>query len=282
MKLEYTIVLIKLSLVLLLTLLTAPSCLSFSNRLLRDAGCTMQNYRGNEAVYGMGISFVPILIFSLAFALLLFPEQQPLFMLYLFGVLAVGFAGLLDDLIGNKEIKGLRRHIKSFFHGELTTGFVKAFVGVGAAFIIAVSISKNIWDLTLNLVIIASFTNALNLLDLRPGRCTKVFMLAGFFLVLLNLERFISLIPLLVMLAASGIYVGRDLRELYMLGDTGSNILGITLGFFYSVSASSSGKAVIAVILLSLNILAERVSITKLISNNRFLNYLDSLGRSNG
>ena len=85
---------------------------------------------------------------------------------------------------------------------------------------------------------------------------------------------------LLILLTAAGIYLGRDLGELYMLGDTGSNILGITLGYFCTLSFGLAGRLTIVGILLLLNLAAEKISISKVISRSRLLNYLDHLGRS--
>jgi len=64
-----------------------------------------------------------------------------------------------------------------------------------------------------------------------------------------------------------------------MLGDTGANILGISLGYYSTLFLSFSGKLMLLVLLILLNIAAERLSISALINNSRILSYLDSLGR---
>jgi UDP-GlcNAc:undecaprenyl-phosphate/decaprenyl-phosphate GlcNAc-1-phosphate transferase len=117
---------------------------------------------------------------------------------------------------------------------------------------------------------------------LRPGRCIKVFSTLGFIILLTNLNEILVLLPLIVVLTASIIYARYDLKEICILGDTGSNILGITLGYFSSITYETIDKIIIFFALFTINALAEKFSITKIISNNRVLNYLDNLGRSSG
>ena len=97
-----------------------------------------------------------------------------------------------------------------------------------------------------------------------------------------NLKDAIILLPLIIILVSSIVYMSYDLRELCMLGDTGSNIFGITLGYFSSVEFETTSKILIFLALITINFIAEKVSITEIISNNRIFNYLDSLGRSRG
>ncbi len=274
--------LIKVLLLFCAALLITPKCIRATEGLLREAGCTQKNYRGCEVVSEMGVLFIPILLILSSAGMLFFPAYNRIYSYHLLLVFIMGFAGLLDDLIGNKAIKGLRRHISQFFKGRLTTGFFKAFAGLFGSFIVSLQISSHISDFFLNICIMVLFTNALNLMDLRPGRCIKVFEVIGIVLILLNLRNIVLCIPLLILLTAAILYLRQDLKELCMLGDTGSNILGITLGYFCVLSFGFIGKLVIFIILLLLNLAAEKVSISKIISQNRILNYLDHLGRSSG
>lgn len=280
MNINSMIVTVKILAVILLTIIVAQHSIKLSLSLLSEAGCALKNYRGNEVVFGMGIAFLPILLTTTA---LLFFVDRKLFSVYipyLFAVCSIGFAALLDDLIGNKQIKGLKNHILSFYRGQLTTGFIKAFVGLASSFVISLVISVRLFDFILNMLIIALFTNALNLMDLRPGRCIKVFLLLGFAILIINIKDIIIMLPLIVMAASAIIYLKYDLKELCMLGDTGSNILGITLGYYSALTFDSLSKLIILTALFSLNLAAEKISISKTIANNRFLNFLDNLGRS--
>ena len=272
----------KILIIILFTILVSNKIIVLSIKLLKDADCTLKNYRGFEVIFGMGIVFVPIIITSLALTLMLYNRLSLIYTHYLFAVSAIGFAGLLDDLIGNKQVKGLKNHIKSFIKGDLTTGFIKAFIGIISSIIISFGISKNIFDFLLNIFNIALFTNALNLMDLRPGRCIKVFLFLGFIILVTSLSEILTLLPLVIILTASITYMNYDLKEVCILGDTGSNILGITLGYFSSLVFDSTGKIILFFVLFIINALAEKFSITKLISNNRVLDYLDNLGRSSG
>lgn len=274
--------LVKIVLLLAGTLLLTPKCIRTIEQLLREAGCVLKNYRGCEVVSGMGILFIPILLMTSSSAMLLFPHYNRIYGDHLFLVFAMGFAGLLDDFIGNKAIKGLRKHILQFIKGRLTTGFFKAFTGFFVSLIAAFYMSSGLWDFLLSLCIMALFTNALNLMDLRPGRCVKVFLAIGILLILFNIKKVVGYVPLLIMMTSGGLYLKNDLKELCMLGDTGSNILGITLGYFCALSFGLRGKLIIFIVLLLLNLAAEKVSISKIISHNPILNYLDQLGRSSG
>lgn len=282
MTINYILFFLKFAIIVLFTMYVSNKFIALSYNLLYNAGCILKNYRGNEVVFGMGAVFVPILIAAVTLSLFLYSTEYFRYLGYLFAVSIIGFAGLLDDLIGNKHIKGIKNHISSFTNGQLTTGFIKAFLGFVSSVFISYGISKGSIDLLLNIFIIALFTNTLNLMDLRPGRCIKVFMAAGFIVFFANLGDMIILIPFLIILTASLVYLNYDLKEMCILGDTGSNILGITLGYFSSIVFESVNKVIIFFILLTLNLIAEKVSISKLIANNRFLNFLDNLGRSSG
>jgi len=271
---------IQILLVILFSVIIAQHSIKLSLTLLKDAGCTLKNYRGNEVVFGTGIAFMPVLITSGALLFLFNSSIYDMYIVYLFAVCSMGFAALLDDLIGNKQIKGIKNHISSFFHGHLTTGFIKAFIGAVSALVISLAISISVLDLLLNILCIALFTNALNLMDLRPGRCIKVFLFVGLSIIIVNITDIAVLMPLVILLASVLIYMRYDLREICMLGDTGSNILGITLGYYSALAFDTAGKIIIVTVLLAVNAAAEKISISKLIANNRFLSFLDNLGRS--
>lgn len=272
--------LFKIFIIILFTIFISQKSVTLSIKLLKNAHCTSKNYRGFDVILGVGIAFVPIIISCLAFAMLVFSSEHLNYTPYLFTVCVIAFAGLLDDLTGNKQIKGLKNHIKSFIKGELTTGFIKAFIGFVASIIISFGISKNFFDFMLNTFNIALFTNALNLMDLRPGRCIKFFLFSGFVIIAVSLSNIFEMLPLIIMMIASIIYIRYDLKEICLLGDTGSNILGITLGYFSALNFNTINKIILFCALFMINASAEKISISKLISNNKVLSYLDNIGRS--
>jgi UDP-GlcNAc:undecaprenyl-phosphate GlcNAc-1-phosphate transferase len=121
-------------------------------------------------------------------------------------------------------------------------------------------------------------TNAFNLLDLRPGRATKAFVLLGLGLSigsgsprqLWSLGLFAA--PALV----AGLY---DLRERAMLGDTGANLLGALGGLWLVLALSATGQLIALALLVAVTIYGELRSISGFIERTPGLRQLDSLGR---
>lgn len=274
------VLVIKISLIAIITVLIARQCIIWSLTLLREAGCITLNFKNKEIAVGVGIAFIPVYITVQCLALLLFPNLYDTYIFFAFVICAIGFVGFLDDMIGDKHTKGLRKHIASFLKGKLTTGFIKAFIGMAISFIISLRLSVDFFELILNMLTMALFTNTLNLMDLRPGRCAKFFLLIGGIFMLSKFSLLPDNIPLFIMMISVFIYIKYDLGEYCMLGDTGSNILGVTLGFYSILLFDTWMKSALLACLLIINIAAEKISITKLIEKNRLLSFFDNLGRS--
>lgn len=239
-----------------------------------------ENYRKKPVPSIGGIAYIPLLLIISLLLSPIMPVYDEKGILFMFIMSCIGFIGLLDDLLGDKSTKGIKGHIKKTVSGMPTTGILKALTGVALAYIASVRISSDMLEFVLNMFIISLFTNTINLLDLRPGRAVKSFLIVSVILILLNAFRVYVLIPLLILHVVSWVYIEYDLSEECMLGDTGSNILGITLGYYSALLLSFNCKMLLLVVLITLNILSERVSITEIINKNRFLSYLDNLGRS--
>lgn len=266
--------------ILILVFITSKITMKLTVDMLLRSNCIRKNFRGKEVVYCGGIAFLPILISTTMLCMYFFKYEYVVYSFYILGISAVGFAGVLDDTIGEKSIKGILNHFKSFLHGHLTTGFLKAFIGGITSVIVSFSISSGTLDFCVNTINIALFTNTLNLMDLRPGRSAKVFLFVGLFIFAANIRSYIAFLPLGIALVMAAAYLPYDLKELCMQGDTGSNILGITLGYYSSINSSLSVKLLLLLTLLTLNLLSEKVSLTMLISKNKFLSFLDGIGRS--
>ena len=144
-------------------------------------------------------------------------------------MMAMFFAGIIDDTIGNRDVSGLKGHFKSLFKGKLTTGGFKALFGGFVGLIISISISKNIYDIVINTLIIALSTNLMNLFDLRPGRAIKVYLVISLvlFFTLGGYTRNLLLLIFPNVLA----YFNFDLKAKAMMGDTGSNVLEYQLEY---------------------------------------------------
>jgi UDP-N-acetylmuramyl pentapeptide phosphotransferase/UDP-N-acetylglucosamine-1-phosphate transferase len=241
--------------------------------------CTAVNYNGRHIPAIGGIVFIPILLVAILLLLLNRPENFVGYISYLTLVLSMGFVGIIDDLIGVRSIKGLFNHIRSTLKGTITTGFLKALTGLLVSWIICLGMTRSYFELVLNVLIISLFANTINLFDLRPGRAIKVYMSMSLVLLIAAAGRLTEAVPVIILDMAALCYIVYDLREICMLGDTGANILGITLGYYSSLFLGFKGKLIILALLVFINLMAERLSISSLINRNKVLSYLDSLGR---
>jgi len=196
--------------------------------------------------------------------------------------LAVGGAaalGMIDDLTGAADIKGLRGHLGALRSGEVTTGTVKL-VGLGATGLVAGAVARRgrggLVDALLAGAVVAGSANLANLFDLRPGRATKVFLAA-------------SAAPILRGGATGAVLTGpasaaaallpEDLGELSMLGDTGANALGAAWGVGAAASMRRPALLVTVAALVGLTLASERVSFSQVIERTPVLRELDGLGR---
>jgi hypothetical protein len=126
-------------------------------------------------------------------------------------------------------------------------------------------------------VVIASSANLANLLDLRPGRCTKVFL--PLWVVGCLLDPTAGAWSAGLAGAAAGTFP-LDLGERGMLGDAGANALGAVVGVLL-VTGPAWLLWALAVVLLGLQAASERVSFSRVIDGNRWLRAVDRLGRQN-
>ncbi len=247
------------------------------NMLIRSKTLEL-NYKKEEIPICMGLLFVFVQIISIGITLLLTEVNNKYIISYLFALTLMGMVGLLDDLIGDKNVKGFKGHIKSFFKGTLTTGGIKAGIGFFVALFISIMISQNLVDIVINTLLISLFTNLTNLFDLRPGRTIKVFILLSLIMLFtgnIGEYNFIlySFYGILV------IYFPLDLKAKAMMGDVGSNVLGITLGVYCAFTHGLIGKSIYLFILIVIHIMAEKISFSKVIENNKILRFIDDLGR---
>jgi hypothetical protein len=137
-------------------------------------------------------------------------------------------------------------------------------------------LSNGRWLLAAAVLVLA--TNALNLLDLRPGRSTKAFVLLGAGLAIGSANPR----PLwaLGLFAGPALIAGfYDLRERAMLGDTGANLLGALAGLWLVLTLSGTGQLVALALLAALTVYGELRSISKLVERTPGLRQLDSWGR---
>ncbi len=233
-----------LALALLSAWILAPAFLQTLSR----AGRTRPNYRDRALPVPFGalvpaaalVALVPLTVIDrLGPSEIFQPELLPI------SVYALGVAllGLLDDLLGSDGgPRGWRGHGAALLRGELSTGVLKAAGSLGLALLAMsyLSLSDGRWLLGTAVLVLA--TNLFNLLDLRPGRSAKAFVLLGG-----GLTIGAGLRPLwaLGLFAGPALVAGvYDLRERAMLGDTGANLLGALAGLWLVLTLSQTGQLI--------------------------------------
>jgi UDP-GlcNAc:undecaprenyl-phosphate/decaprenyl-phosphate GlcNAc-1-phosphate transferase len=265
-------------------------------RALSDGGHTRANYRGRLLPFPFGVLTLPAallalipltLVQRLTSTQLFAPELLPI-AVYALGILALG---LIDDTLARDPSgrasdddapsqRGWRGHGAAALRGELSTGALKAVGSLGLALLAmsyrGLGLSDGRWLLAAAVLVLA--TNVFNLLDLRPGRATKAFVLLGAALAIGAAD----LRPLwaIGLFAAPALVAGLyDLRERVMLGDTGANLLGALAGLWLVLRLSGTGQIIALVLLLAITLYGELRSISELIQRTPGLRQLDSWGR---
>ena len=247
--------------------------------LLMDSNVVRPNYKHDMIPVSMGIVFLPMIIINgilLAYTTTKYQNLMYLFM-FMFGMISMFFAGILDDIVGNRDVSGLKGHFKSLLKGKLTTGGFKAIFGGFVGVVISIGVSSNIFDIIINTLIIALSTNLMNLLDLRPGRAIKAYLII-IITVFITLSGYIKALPLLILPNVLA-YFNYDLRAKAMMGDTGSNVLGISIGILVVMGYSLKVRLLWLAFLIFIHLLTEKYSLTKIIEKNKILNFIDKLGR---
>ncbi|HWW91122.1 MAG TPA: hypothetical protein VNY35_10130 [Solirubrobacteraceae bacterium] len=275
----------------LLALATAALLAPAVLRGLETAGQTKLNYRGRRLACPFGVlglaaalaALIPLtLLEKLASTDVFHPEALPI-AVYALGVIALG---LVDDTLAGEgpddgaraAHRGWRGHGAAALRGELSTGALKAVGSLGLALFAMsyLSLSDGRWLLAAGVLVLA--TNLFNLLDLRPGRSTKAFVLLGAGLTIGSMD----LRPLwaLGLFAAPALVAGAyDLRERAMLGDTGANLLGALAGLWLVLTLSGTGQLIALGLLAAVTVFGELRSISALIERTPVLRELDSWGR---
>ena len=248
------------------------------NHMLNESNCTKSNFKNEMIPVCTGLIFIPVVTMNSFIAMVwLRSNQYKLPLIFLLGTLAMGAAGFIDDMLGNRNDSGLMGHFKALMKGRLTTGAFKALYGGLIALMISYLLSDHVLNILINTAIIALFTNAINLLDLRPGRAIKGFLCGT---VILSIISPFSILHILLYGLSSSViaYMPYDLKAMNMLGDVGSNILGIALGIVFITNPLST-RVVVLVLLMAFHLFTEKYSLTEIIEKNKFLKYFDQIGR---
>jgi UDP-GlcNAc:undecaprenyl-phosphate/decaprenyl-phosphate GlcNAc-1-phosphate transferase len=271
---------------LVASLIAAAAIAPTTVRALAAQGMVRENYRGAVAAFPTGIAIVTSALVALV-PLSLLDELADIDVFRagtgqaITYVIGVALLGLLDDLVGTGSgmPRGWRGHARAAAGGSMSTGALKAAGSLGLALYVMAGRGLDAGDYLLAVAVLVLATNLFNLLDLRPGRSAKALVLLGAGLTLgswdpgplWTLGLFLG--PILVLLPL-------DLRELGMLGDTGSNAIGAVAGLWLVLTLSTLGLGIAAGLLAVITLYGEFRSISALVDRTPGLRQLDLLGRS--
>lgn len=218
--------------------------------------------------------------------------------------------GLVDDVFGSSRARGFRGHLSALHGGRVTTGLVKL-AGISLASLVVAFVLANVapwgvdatggaWTAPTVLITVVAGTaialtsNLVNLLDLRPGRAIKAYLVLGVAGALsaaalvgpitgLPVPADVVVLDVIVLIAfvvGPAVAVWRyDLGEQGMLGDAGANAMGAVAGLLVVSGLSLPVLILYAVGVLALNLLSERISFSAVIDRTLWLRRLDELGR---
>lgn len=270
-----------IGLLALIGLIALPASLRF----LRSHRMTVPNYAGEVIPVGTGA--VLIVLYMALYGLLKMKAVLDVsgmddseIQAYFPALLLVFAAGWTDDTIGERSVKGIRGHFNSWRQsGTLTTGAVKAVV-IGLAALWVVTGGSRTWvEVCIGWVTIVMTANAMNLLDVRPGRAWKGFY-AGAAAVAIADPGWAGNVWLLPAIAGGLALMPGDLRGRHMLGDCGANLLGFALGCAIVDTFPLWIQTVCLLVLAAIHRTAEKDSITAWIDKHKWVRWLDRLGRA--
>lgn len=255
---------------LLVAVVSAPLIIRF----LSENGITKQNYKKELIPVGTGLLFpwtfvativVASLISKFVGSVELYDRQVlPLTIL----LIGCSFTGFIDDRLSNENVRGIFNHLKFLLKGTLTSGGIKAIFGLTISLFVALFLYDDIARIAFSTLIIAFSMNAINLIDLRPGRALKTYIFTALFLFVLPLMVDSAVAPVwhfqLALIMPAIVLLSSDSRAKSMLGDTGSNALGAILGFILaSNNYSLPLNGIILGALILFNLVTDRWSLSK-------------------
>jgi UDP-N-acetylmuramyl pentapeptide phosphotransferase/UDP-N-acetylglucosamine-1-phosphate transferase len=245
-----------------------------------------ENYRGRSVPTAAGV-VIPVAVFAIeagrvvAGASGIGPDvglTEP-WLLVLLAVSGFALLGAIDDLIGSAAHRGFRGHLRELLRGRPTTGALKLVGGACIALAVVAPLAASSPDrLFVDAAIVALAANVGNLLDRAPGRAIKG-SLVGFAALAAATGFQAVLAPVAAVVGAGmGLFLD-DLHEHLMLGDSGSNVLGVVLGLGVVLAAGPAARNLVLVVLVAINATGELVSFSAVIDAVPPLRLLDRAGR---
>lgn len=298
------------------SILASAALLIAFRGVLESPALKRTNYRGADVPTGAGLLFAPVVLLAwiaveaIAWrnagrvASVSLTRGMDSVLVLTLGMCLVGF---MDDVAGGGKARGFSGHLRRALRGDFTTGAMKAALGFAVALAAAAPVALprhgghasvfGAW--LLDAAVVALSANLFNLMDLRPGRALKVFLPSAMLALSLT-ERYrhpvsgtgawmsaaggfrpdeAYLVPAVCVIAVALVLLPGDLRERFMIGDAGSNVIGAVAGLGLVLGLPFWWRLGALGMLLALNLISEKVSYTEIIAGNRVLHWLDSLGR---
>ncbi|MFO7820147.1 MAG: glycosyl transferase family 4 [Halanaerobacter sp.] len=263
-------------LLIVVTILLTKISFALILDLLKRGGSIAKNYRSQEIPYGYGLVYGLNLVIILVLGTLVGVYNLKVSTKFIILVLTMTLIGIIDDTLGRKDFQGFKGHLKALFcRGQLTTGLLKMVFSFITIFYLFFYWSFDLFSSLLSTLIVLLGANLINLLDLRPGRALKGFILLSGLIVLVG-DDFLFLAPILIMVLLS---LPLDLKAKGMMGDVGANLLGALWGLIFIINSTQLEQLIVLSGLIVLNSYSEIYSLTNLIADNKLLNFLDQWGR---
>jgi UDP-GlcNAc:undecaprenyl-phosphate/decaprenyl-phosphate GlcNAc-1-phosphate transferase len=230
------------------------------------------NYRGVRLSVWLGVVVAAAAVVLTAVAAIAHPRLGWIIV----GIVAVFLSGLYDDSRPHRT-RGIRAQLAALRRGEVTPGVVKLVVIGAASAFTAWMLGARGGRFVLGAAVIAGSANLWNLLDVRPGRSLKAFLPPAVALAATAGSSSAWLFGGLAAIAA--IAMPFDLRERAMLGDCGANVLGFVIGVGMLLVLPTVWLGIVLAALVVLHVLADTVTLSRLIERAPPLRWLDGLAR---
>jgi len=256
-------------------------------RLFVHGNCLAENFKGEMIPQGIGVTFALYILPWYTLYLVInnyYPNdlvEIGSMLIMITALYTASLLGFIDDILGSRDALGLKGHIKALLSGRLTTGIIKAAGVLIISLIASIFLSFGFWTILINTLLTALFTNLLNMLDLRPGRAIKfyIFLTLIFGINALLTGKYYSFILILPLIGSVIGYFPFDLKARCMMGDAGSNLLGISAGILSIIQFGYYGKLILLFLLIIIHAITEKHSLSDVIKHSRLLSFFDNLGR---
>jgi UDP-N-acetylmuramyl pentapeptide phosphotransferase/UDP-N-acetylglucosamine-1-phosphate transferase len=240
-------------------------------------GAVKPNYRGKLIAPALGPALLLGFLSAATAAIWLEDDLLPwLQVTALF--MGVSLYGSWDDFL-DEPICGFKGHFRNALKGGFSAGLLKVITALPAVLIFSGSLPLSLPSRISALFLILLSANGVNLLDRRPGRALKVFFSVALFLIFAAGPNAGAPQLLLPLMAAALALAPLDFSAEGMLGDCGANLLGAALGVAAVLFLQPPWQLFFIAAWGAVNLVSERISISRIIEKNSLLRYLDGLGR---